>query len=418
MRLAQTNNISHGSGAFNMKVALLTGGSDRPYALGLLEALLKKGLLVDVVGSDEFLGAALLENPRVRFFNLRGNTSPTVSRLHKAERTIKYYLSLVRFAATTKAQVFHVLWANRFWFLDRVAINAVYKALGKRLVFTAHNVNECKRDGKDGAYNRFTLRLLYHLMDHVFVHTAQMKQQLIQEFAVRESKVSVIPFGINNTFPRTDTTSMQAREKLGMEQKERVLLFFGRIAPYKGLEYAVDALRQLQGQSRSYRLLVAGRIEQGCDDYWSSVQEMISAWGLSEKVTLRIDYIPDEKVELYFKTADVLLLPYKAIFQSGLLFLTYSFGLPVIVTDVGSFRDDVVEGVTVFVCARQDSKDPAAKVLQYFESDLYRNLESKRGDIIAWGNAKYSWQEVAGITFKVYSELSSRNPRDSVRMEA
>lgn len=401
-----------------MKVALLTGGSDRPYALGLLEALLQKGLSVDVVGSNEFLGAEILDDSSVQFLNLRGDTNPSAPRLGKVARTVRYYLSLVKFAATTEAGVFHVLWANRFWFVDRVAMNATYKALGKRLVFTAHNVNERKRDGKDGAYNRLTLRLLYRLMDHIFVHTAQMKEQLIQEFAIREQKVSVIPFGINNTFPRTDVTSLDARERLGIKRQEGVLLFFGRIAPYKGLEYAVDALRQLQGQSRSYRLLIAGRIEQGCDDYWSSVQEMIFAWGLSEQVTSRIDYIPDEEVELYFKAADVLLLPYKAIFQSGLLFLTYSFGLPVIVTDIGSFRDDVVEGVTGFVCTPEDPADLAAKVLQYFESDLHRNLQSRRADIIAWGNAKYSWQEVADITFKVYSELSSRNAGERAGLEA
>ncbi len=154
-----------------MKVALLTGGSDRPYALGLLEALLHKGLSVDLVGSDEFLGAAILDDPKVRFLNLRGDTSPSVPRLRKIARTIRYYLSLVKFAATTEAAVFHVLWANRFWFVDRIAINAIYKALGKRLVFTAHNVNERKRDGKDSAYNRLTLRLFYrpggsHLRAH------------------------------------------------------------------------------------------------------------------------------------------------------------------------------------------------------------------------------------------------------------
>jgi glycosyltransferase involved in cell wall biosynthesis len=400
-----------------LKVALLTGGSDRPYALAMLDALLQKGLSVDVVGSDEFLGAEILASSRVRFLNLRGDTSPNVPRLQKVTRTLKYYLSLAKFAATTEAAVFHVLWANRFWFLDRIAINAIYKILGKRLVFTAHNVNERKRDGKDGAYNRLTLRLLYRLMDHIFVHSTLMKEQLRREFAIQEMKVSVIPFGINNTFPRTAATGEVARWKLGIKHEESVLLFFGRIAPYKGLEYAVDALRQLQAKSRSYRLLIAGRIEHGCDGYWNSVQEMIAAWGLSSQISARIDYIPDEEVELYFKAADVLLLPYKAIFQSGLPFLSYSFGLPVIATDIGSFRENILEGATGFVCAPEDPTDLAAKVIEYFESGLYRNLQANRTDIIAWGNAKYSWHEVADITYKVYAALSSRNAGERIGVE-
>ncbi|MEA3275053.1 MAG: glycosyltransferase family 4 protein [Pseudomonadota bacterium] len=397
-----------------MKVALLTGGSDRPYALGLLEALLQKSVSVDFVGSDEFLGADILEDSRVRFLNLRGDTSPRVPRFQKVLRIFRYYLSLVKFAAATEAQTVHVLWANRFWLIDRVAVNVVYKALGKHLVFTAHNVNEKKRDGKDSAYNRLTLRLLYGLMDRIFVHTAQMKDQLVQEFGVAVDKVSVIPFGINNTFPRTNVTGIDARDRLGIAEEDRVLLVFGRIAPYKGLEYAVDALKYLQNEGRPYRLVVAGRIEQGCDDYWRRLETAIEANGLSAQVIKRIDFIPDDEVELFFKAADALLLPYKAIFQSGLLFLTYSFGLPVIASDIGSFREDIVEGVTGFVCAPQDAVDLADTVRKYFESDLYKNLEDSRSDIIAWGNAKYSWQEVADITGGIYTALEHKKPSGGV----
>jgi len=282
-------------------------------------------------------------------------------------------------------------------------MNLVYKAFGKRLFFTAHNINERERDGNDNTYNRLTLRLMYGLMDHVFVHTAGMKEQLISDFGVATDKVSIIPFGINNTFPRTPLSGQEARTRLGIDQQERALLVFGRIAPYKGIEYAVEALKSLNNEKgQAYRLVVAGRVEQGCHSYWRELEEEIHTSGLSAHVIKRIDYIPDAEVEVFFKAADVLLLPYKAIFQSGLLFLTYSFGLPVITTDVGSFREDVLEGVTGYVCAARNGHDLAATVQKYFASDLYTNIEFNRAKIREWGNNKYSWKAVADTTLWMY----------------
>ena len=88
------------------------------------------------------------------------------------------------------------------------------------------------------------------------------------------------------------------------------------------------------------------------------------------------DYIPDSETELYFKAADVLALRTQDIFQSGVLFLGYSFGLPVVVTDVGSLRQDVVEGRTGFVCRPEDPHDLAASIARFFSSDLFRNLDA------------------------------------------
>src|SRR5258708_6465854 len=86
-------------------------------------------------------------------------------------------------------------------FFDRTLLLLYYKLLGKKLVFTAHNVNIRKRDCTDTWLNRLSLRIQYQLSDHIFVHTNRMKEELASDFAVTADKVSVIPFGINNTVP-------------------------------------------------------------------------------------------------------------------------------------------------------------------------------------------------------------------------
>jgi glycosyltransferase involved in cell wall biosynthesis len=276
-----------------------------------------------------------------------------------------------------------------------------YKAIGKKLAFTAHNVNAAKRDSKDSWLNRFTLAFQYRTADHIFVHTNRMKDELVADFSVRSNKITVIPFGINNVYPCTDITGDAARARLGLRKNEKVVLFFGRIAPYKGLEYLVSAMSHLQ----NVRLIIAGKVKAGYADYWSGIQHEIKRSCLAEKIIGRVQYIPDEDVELYFKAADALILPYTQIFQSGLPFLAYSFGLPVVATDVGSLREDIIEDRTGFICAPRDPADLAEKMKKYFSSDLYSTLEARRQEIRDFANERYSWTKVAEMTTEVYKSL-------------
>src|SRR5256885_15665269 len=152
-----------------ISVALLTGGSDRPYVVGLANELLSKGATLDLIGSDE------LDDPQVRgkaglnFLKLRGDQNPKAGFLSKARRICAYYLRLMRYAASAEPKIFHILWNNRFEFFDRTLLMLYYKALGKQVVLTTHNVNQRKRDHSDTAWNRFTLRAQYRLADHIFV---------------------------------------------------------------------------------------------------------------------------------------------------------------------------------------------------------------------------------------------------------
>src|SRR5260370_41787023 len=123
------------------------------------------------------------------------------------------------------------------------------------------------------------------------------------------------------------------------------------------------------------------------------------------EIILNIQFVSDDEIELYLKAADVLVLPYKDIFQSGILFLAYTFGLPVVATDVGSFREEIVKGETGFVCRPGDVPDLADTLEKYFRSDLYRGLLTRRPEIREYANKVHSWDAVAELTTKAYEEL-------------
>jgi D-inositol-3-phosphate glycosyltransferase len=123
----------------------------------------------------------------------------------------------------------------------------------------------------------------------------------------------------------------------------------------------------------------------------------------------RSEFVPDAETEIYFKSADVLVLPYKYIFQSGVLFLAYNFGLPVIAADVGSFREHIVGGRTGYICEPENPVDLARAIETYFASELYRQLEARRQDIQRLANERYSWIKVGEITRSVYKNLLNRD---------
>jgi glycosyltransferase involved in cell wall biosynthesis len=253
----------------------------------------------------------------------------------------------------------------------------------------------------------------YRLVDHLFVHTERMKRELMAHHGVPERKITVIPFGINNAVPHTDMNHKDARKRLNIADGDRTILFFGNIAPYKGLEYLIEAFKQVMMEAPHFRLIIAGN-PKNCDSYWTSLEDAINAHPYRDRILRRIQFVPDVETEVYFKAADVVVLPYRHIFQSGVLSLGYSFGVPVIATDVGSLREEIVEGTTGFVCKPEDPADLARVIGDYFRSPLYLTLDSQRRRIQDFARKKYSWEVVSDITTGIYTTLAAASAHENV----
>ena len=393
-----------------IEIGLLTGCQDRPYAFGLAMALISKGAAVDIIGGDEIDSPELCTTENLRFLNFRGNQQNQGNVVMKLWKLLDYYAKLIRYAARSKPKVLHILWNNKIEVFDRTILMLYYKAVGKKIAFTAHNVNQARRDAKDSWLNRATLKIQYLLCDHIFVHTQKMKDELCQDFDVAEKVVTVIRHPVNDAFPDTELTPAEAKRRLGLRDGEKAILFFGRIRPYKGIEYLLDAFRLLSADEQTiYRLIVAGEPKKGSEDYLREIQESVQRDFKQGQVILRIQFIPDDEMEVYLKGADVLVLPYKEIFQSGVLFLAYSFGLPVVATDVGSFREEIVEGSTGFLCQPGDPAELAKAIETYFSSDLFKNLTVRRQEVKDYAHANHSWDAVAELTCKAYRKMLGRN---------
>lgn len=394
----------------DLEIALLTGGFDRPYAYGLAMALAAKGVRLDVIGSDEIDSPEMHTTPGLQFLSLWPSRPANPTAAGKLWRVVKYYARLMRYTAGAKPKVFHILWNSKIEFFDRTLLLLYYKAMGKKIALTAHNVNQARRDGNDSLLNRLTLRMQYWLTDHIFVHTPKMKDELIADFGVRAAAITVIRHPINDAFPDTDLTPAEAKRRLGLRNNEKAILCFGRIKPYKGIEHLLEAFQILAKHDANYRLVIAGEAEKRYEAYLNQLTRTITdELDCGRQIILKAEFIPDEVMELYLKAADVMVLPYNEIFQSGVLFLGYSFGLPVVATDVGSFREEIVEGRTGFVCRPGDPSDLAKALETYFHSDLYRNLGKTRSEIKDHANTYHSWAAIGELTRNVYAGLQENS---------
>ncbi len=157
----------------------------------------------------------------------------------------------------------------------------------------------------------------------------------------------------------------QARARLGIPEKQRVILFFGLVRAYKGLHYLLDALAMLDRQTNA-RLWIVG-------EFWKDKQvylEQIDRLGIAPRVTIVDQYIANEDIALYMNAADVIALPYVSVTQSGVVQLAFGLGKPVITTSAGSMPDVVTHGKTGLIVPPGDAAALAEALRQFFAQDL------------------------------------------------
>ena len=387
-----------------MRISILNAGQQTDYLYGLVSGLSEIPTLeIEVVDSDSSIGV-IDAFPRTTLFNLRGDNLSPQSLFTKSWSISKYYLRLLWYTANTQSEVFHIQWENSISLFDRTILILYYKLFGKKLIHTAHNIYKDARDGRASWFRWFTLKIMYHLMDRIIVHTPKMKEELCSLFNILPEKVSIIPIGINNRVPIQGITQKEARQRLSIDPDARVVLFFGQIDEYKGVEILIDAVTKLVDEQPSIVLLIAGKPKRQ-SEYISNLKTR-AVKNLPEKnQKLCFKHIPVDEVEVYFGASDCLVLPYKRIFQSAVLFLAYRFGVPIIATDIGSFREDVIDGETGFICKSNNAADMAEKLTMFFGSTLFRQREQTRKHIMELAERKYSWSDIGRRTYDVYERI-------------
>lgn len=156
-----------------------------------------------------------------------------------------------------------------------------------------------------------------------------------------------------------------ARQALGLGASERVLLFFGYIRRYKGLDVLLDAMPEIVAAVPNVKLLVVGEFY-GDEDLY---REKILTLNLPQHLTLVSEYVPNSEVGKYFCACDVVVLPYRSATQSGIVQIATHFERPCIVTDVGGLSEAVKDGETGYVITPNSPDAIAEAVKKFFAAE-------------------------------------------------
>ena len=160
------------------------------------------------------------------------------------------------------------------------------------------------------------LKFLYNIVDHIIVHNNKMKSELAGDFKIAGDKISVNRIGLNMKVPKTGMSQSEARKLLNIPESRRLILFFGGINEYKGVDILIESFSKSITERDDLLLLIAGQSRN--DEYVMKLKQMIKEYNLGEKCMSHFQFIPENEVEKYFMAADCLALPYRTIFQSGL----------------------------------------------------------------------------------------------------
>lgn len=156
-----------------------------------------------------------------------------------------------------------------------------------------------------------------------------------------EAKLYTTTLPVYHLFDLDQWDSLSAKKQLGL-QSGKVILYFGLIRHYKGLDRLLHSFETIMKDHPETWLLIAGEFYDDPAKY----DEIIVSHPYADRIKLVADFIPNEEVEMYFKACDVVCLPYRNASQSGIQMIAYGFGKPVVITNVGGLSETVIDGVT------------------------------------------------------------------------
>ena len=272
--------------------------------------------------------------------------------------------------------------------LRRVRKNMVRQAHHTKIVCIADNVIPHEKRPGDKAFTSYFIKNC-----DAFITMSEKVLNDLRLFDV-EKPAQLVQHPLYDNFgPIISKT--EARKHLDLPTDEKIILFFGFIRKYKGLDLLLEAMADQQIKDAGIKLLIAGEFYEDEKQY----QDQINRLGIKDQLILKTDFIPDSEVQYYLCAADAIIQPYRNATQSGVTPLAYHFEKPMVVTNVGGLPALVPDQKAGLVI----EPNPAAiakgivKFYQLGEDYFIPHLRSEK--------QKYSWQNIV----KAVVDLSGNN---------
>ena len=370
------------------------------YTDALCDGLAKIGVDVTVLTSTAWPDGKRSYNVERKFLEFTPNQG-RFTRLHWAadrlSRSMTNILRRNRFTLENNFDVVHIQGAG-LPLLDQFFLKPLVKKMP--VVLTVH---DCLSH-----YNHFVskdsfMRKNLHIPDRLIVLFEKGKKWLSERWEINDDKIDVIPHGIMPV--RNQTEKTEARRKLDLPEDRKIILFFGSIRPNKGLDVLLKSMQDVIRFNPYALLLVAGALPRG--ESFESYSLLIEKFNLSENIKTFIEFIPDEDVDLYFSTSDIVVLPYLQFeSQSGVLFRAYAHKKPVITSNSGAMGEIVYSDKTGEVAESGNVKSLASAI-----NKVLKNLKNYQSSYTPDLENKYDWERIGRQTLQSYEKAISQKKK-------
>ena len=300
------------------------------------------------------------------------------------------------------ADIVHIHWMDPFYkgknFFTKFfyGIKVVFdlllvRASGRRLVWTLHNYGL-----HDDQFAKLTnsLMRIWAKIFHLILIMNRCDQELVcRLYSIPESKIGVVPHGTYDGCYGTLISSNEAREKLKISSIGNIFLFLGMIKPYKGLDDLLKAWQKHVESNSADSLIIAGKIMDV--SYEQELTQLISA---TKNVLFHNKFIKDDEIHLYYSAADVVVLPFKKITNSGSLLLALTYDCPVIAPNF-PVVEEILGAKSKTMYDKSDSEG-LHKALGAFNSKSY-DSENESKEF----HDKYNWQVISKSLLNYYKSL-------------
>jgi len=313
----------------------------------------------------------------------------------KASLTWYNPISWIAAGLFAHTNILHAQWWSLPLWPVYLVICFFYKLRKKPIVITVHNV----LPHENCLFYRPLTRILFKLCDHFIVHTVSNAEQLNDHYKIPHNKITKIPHGTLDFHKKKNVNSAHIRNKMGFKKDHKIILFFGSIRPYKGLDTLLTAFAEIVRKIPEARLLIAGKLWQKSNPYTSLALSL----EINDYIRTFFDYIPSGDVWKFFTAADLVVLPYHRFdSQSGVGTTAIAFRKPIIVTRVGGLPDLVSDNRYILPPGNPE-------VLADTSGDLFHHPERLEARALSSHTiAKtLSWSTIAKKTCEVYHRLLS-----------
>ena len=225
-----------------------------------------------------------------------------------------------------------------------------------------------------------------------FLTMSNKVQNDVKSFTNKPSCVS--PHPIYDHFGET-MPKVEARKLLNLEENDKVILFFGFVRAYKGLDLLIEAMNQPAIKEAGIKLVIAGEFYEAPEPYLAQIENL----NLTDTVSVYNKYIGEKEVKLYASAADFIIQPYKNATQSGVTPMAYHFLKPMLVTNVGGLADTVPHD-KVGLVVEPNVQEIAKGIIQLYEKGVDHFLPN-----LITEKKKYSWEQMRQSFLTLYQQL-------------